>query len=677
MIKKFYAIVFIGLLAFLPSYAQNQKDYSDDQRVLMIIGKHPITVSEYMTVYSKNNMGESIIDKKTPEEYLNLYIDFKLKVFEAQDQQMDTLRSFKNELEGYRKQLAAPYFENKTVEKQLIEEAYRFMQEDLRASHILVLCDEFADPKDTLIAWKKIDKLRKRVMKGEDFNKVAWEASEDPSARDREAQGSRPALPGNKGDLGYFTAFNMIYPFEKAAYATPLKQISPIIRTSIGYHIIKVTERRSAMGKATVAQIFFKIDPKYTDQQKDSVLAIANDAYKRLQNGEKWATVLKLSDDVSSKTSDGSLPPFTVNRMVPEFITAIRDIKNTGDYSAPVKTSFGYHIIRLDNIEPIPPFETIQESLMKKINNDMRSQVVKKAVLDSIKKEYGFIEYPDVINQFLTVCDTASLNEAKWKASSAANLQYNMFKIGDSSLNAQDFASYVEQKQTPHIGGARKDMISKINRLYQTWQAETCRDYAEKHLVNKYPEYKYLLQEYSDGMLLFEIMEQEVWNKSMTDTVALNAYFNTQKDQYMWGERRDYTEITINGFSDEKATQKAMNQVIKKLKKGVDAQTVQAEYETLGNKVIFYNRKAEKGAQPFVDSLWNMPAGSVAVEQQTPNSFKLIKINTLLPPEPKALKNVRGAVTAKYQEVLEKNWLEALHKKFPVRINHAVFNEFK
>lgn len=677
MIKKFYFIVLFGILAVLSLYAQQQKDFSNDQRVLMTIGHYPITVSEYMTVYAKNNSGESIIDKKTPEEYLKLYTDFKLKVLEAQAQHLDTLPSFKSELEGYRKQLAAPYFEDKTAEKQLLEEAYQHMQEDLRVSHILVICDEFADPKDSMIAWKKIEKLRKRVLKGENFNQVAWKESEDPSARDREAQGARPALPGNKGDLGYFTAFNMIYPFEKAAYATGLNEISPIIRTSIGYHIIKVTERRSAMGTAAVAHIFFQIDPKYTTAQKDSIAKLADEAYNKLQNGETWATVLKMSDDDNSKIADGVLPSFTVNRMVPEFISAVRSIKNIGDYSAPVKTSFGYHIIRLDKITPIPPFEEIQPSLLKRINNDMRSQVIKEAVLDSIKKEYSFTEYTNNIYPFLAICDTISLNEAKWKASAAANLQYDMFKIGDSTLTVQDFASYVEKKQTPHMGGTRKDMNSKIYRLYKSWKDETCRNYAEQYLSSKHPEYKYLLQEYCDGMLLFEIMEQEVWNKSMSDTAALNAYFNTQRDQYMWGERRDYSEISISGFSDEKSTKKAINQVVKNLKKGIDCSTIQSEYETLGNKAVTVNKKAEKGTYTVIDSIWTAPAGFVSVIQETPNSFKAIRINALLQPEPKELKNVRGAVTAAFQEVLEKNWLESLRKKFPVNINNFVFKEIK
>ncbi|MDD4847435.1 MAG: peptidylprolyl isomerase [Bacteroidales bacterium] len=676
MIKKFCFVIFIGAMTILSLSAQNQKDFSKDQRVLMTIGKHPITVSEYMAVYAKNNVG-NIIDKKTPEDYLNLYVDFKLKVFEAEEQGLDTSASFKSELEGYRKQLSAPYFDNKEAEQQLLEEAYRHMQEDLRVSHILVMCDEFADPKDTLIAWKKIEKLRKRVLKGEDFNQVAWESSEDPSARDREAQGSRPALTGNRGDLGYFTAFNMIYSFEKAAYATPLNNISPIIRTTIGYHLLKVTERRSAMGKATVAHIFFKTEPTFTQKQQDSVLAKANNAYNLLKKGEKWSTVLTMSDDENSKNSGGVLPPFTVSRMVPEFITAVREINNSGDFSAPVKTSFGYHIIRLDKIEPIPSFADAKESILKRIKNDMRAQNINEAVINDIKKEYGFKEFPNTLPPFLAVCDTVSMNAAQWNPSAAAALQYDMFQIGDSTLTVQDFARYVAQKQTPHLGGMRKDMISKINRYFKMWEEETCKTFADQHLAEKYPEYKYLLQEYSDGMLLFEIMEQEVWNKSMTDSVGLAAFYETQKDQYMWGDRRDYTEVNLSAFSDEKATKKTADQLVKKIAKGVDYATLQSEYEAMGLKFMMYNKKVEKGVNPFIDSLWMEPAGAVKIVQQMPKSVKIIKINEYVAPETKSLKNVRGAITAAYQDVLEKNWLQSLRKKFPVIINQDVFKDLK
>lgn len=677
MIKRFSFTIFVIMIGMTSLFAQNQKDFSKDQRVLITIGQYPVTVAEYMDIYTKNNVGDNIIDKKTPEEYLNLYIDFKLKVLEAEKQKLDTMATFLREFEGYRKQLLAPYFTADEVEKQLEEEAYNHLKEDIRASHILVLCDEFAAPEDTLIAWKKMEKIYKRVLKGEDFNKVAWETSEDPSARDREEQGQRPAMKGNSGDLGYFSAFNMIYPFEKAAYSTPLNKVSPIFRTSIGYHIIKVTDRRSAMGKATVAHIFFRLDPKYSEIQQDSILSRANEAYQKLQNGEKWSTVLKMSDDLNSKTEDGILPAFTVNRMVPEFIVAVRSIPAVGNYSQPIKTSFGYHIIRLDKIDPVATFETLQKDIKKRIENDSRGNLLKEHILNNIKNEYGYVEQPNNLQKFLTVCDTVSFNEGKWSASAADKLTFNMFQLGETEFTVQNFAKYVEKKQTPHLGGFKKDMIAKINRYYQAWKDEAIKDYAEKHLGDKYPEYKYLLQEYRDGMLLFEIMEKEVWNKSLEDTTGVNNYFESHRNQYMWGERRDYTEMTFTGYKDDKTAKKELSKISKYIKKGVSNIEIKEKMDELGVKSKFNTKKVEKGTNSTVDSLWNEPVGHIAVLQCNANKIHLFTINAQLKPEQKELKYVRGIVTTAYQNILEKEWLEALHNKYSIRINQEALKDIK
>lgn len=680
MIKKFFFAILVGLMTIVSLSAQNQKDYTNDQRILMTIGNHPVTVSEYMGVYSKNNLGEGILDKKTPEAYLSLYTDFKIKVLEADAQQLDTCSKFSKELEGYRKQLSDPYFQDKDKEEQLMEEAYQFMQEDLRASHILVLCDEYAEPKDTLIAYKKIEKLYNRLIKGEDFNKVAEEFSEDPSARDREAQGQFPFIPGNRGDLGYFTVFNMIYPFEKASYAVEEGRFSKIFRTPIGYHIVKVVKRFPAKGTITASHIFFKTEPQFTQQQIDSVLKRANEAYQKLQNGDSWSSVVsKMSDDKQSASNDGQLQPFSINRMVPEFIDGILSIKTNGDYTKPIKTSFGYHIIRLDKIDPIPSFEEAKPLIKKRISNDQRAQILKEFVVSKIKNKYGFELYAENLSSFLAVCDTVSFNEAKWEAKSANKLNFNMFKIGDSLLSVHDFAKYVAQKQTPHMGGSYKDMVKKIKVYHRDWIHETCTKYEEDRLGLSHPEYAHLLQEYREGMLLFEIMDKEVWSRSMTDSIGLQMFFDSQREQYMWGERRHYTEMTFLGFENAKATEKALSQVMKQLKKGVSKDVIKSSFEEKGIKVSLLGKKVEKGVNADVDALWEVPMVNgkniLKVLQQTENKFKILEIDEKISPEPKELRNVRGAVTASYQTVLEEKWMNDLRKKYPVTKNQAVYRE--
>ncbi len=318
----------------------------EDKRVLIAIDDEEVTVSEFLNVYRKNNVNTDLSDKKSMQDYLVLYTNFRLKVKEARDLGMDTARAFVEELAGYRKQLAEPYFNDQEVTDELLKEAYDRLMYDVRASHILIKVDENALPADTALAYENILAVRERIIAGEDFSTVAAEVSNDPSARDREAQGQM--RKGNGGDLGYFTVFDMVYPFETGAYTTPVGEISMPIRTSFGYHIIKVSDKQDALGQATVAHLYMAMPKNATTQDSLRKEEDINIVYNRILDGEKFESmVIMFSEDRGSKEKGGVLPRFGSNRMVPEFILAVSEMQEVGDISKPVLTSYGWHILKL------------------------------------------------------------------------------------------------------------------------------------------------------------------------------------------------------------------------------------------------------------------------------------------------------------------------------------------
>ena len=348
--KRFIANFFVLSILIGIGFPLKAQVKNDD--VLLTIGGKPVTVGEFMAVYQKNDMKKGDpIDTKKLEDYLTLYINFKLKVREAEELGLDTVTSFVNELKGYRDQLAKPYFTDEATIGRLIREAYDREHFDLRTRHIFVKLAPDALPKDTLEAWQKISKIRERLMNGEAFEKVAAEVSEDPSVRDREANQQHPFLPGNHGDLGYFTVFDYVYSFESGAYNTEPGKVSPIVRTEYGYHLIKVTTKQEALGKVTAAHIYMSIPKNASHADSLRVSQRIDSVYHKLKDGAKWEEMVKqYSDDKGSAAKGGVLPKFGVNRMVPEFIDAIYKLAKEGDFSTPVQTPYGWHIIRLIEI---------------------------------------------------------------------------------------------------------------------------------------------------------------------------------------------------------------------------------------------------------------------------------------------------------------------------------------
>lgn len=644
-----------SVLLLFALFVCEAKAQEKNDPVLMTIAGSTVTKSEFLNIYHKNTAKDAVTDKKSLEEYMELYINFKLKVKEAEEMGLDTAVSFKEELDGYRKQLAQPYLTDKDVNENLLKEAYERLQSDVRASHLLVKCDPNALPKDTLEAYNKIMKIRARIIKGEDFAKVAMEkgVSDDPSVKD------------NGGDLGFFTAFQMVYPFETAAYNTPVGEVSMPVRTRFGYHILKVMDKRKAQGEVLVAHIMIKTPSGLSKEDSLNAKAKIDEIYQKLINGEAFGDLaLQYSHDKASARKGGELTWIGTNRMPLEFEQAAFALQNNGDFSEPVKTRFGWHIIKRLDRKGIAPFEEMKVELKSKISKDSRSEIGREALVSKIKSEYGFKENLKARDAFYKVVDT-NYFEGLWSAEKAATLNKELFSLLDKKYTQADFAQYLESRQSR---SEKMDIKQLVNNKYIQFVDESCIAFEESRLDQKYPEFRALMQEYRDGILLFELTDKKVWSKAVKDTMGLQEYFEKNKNNYLWDERADASIYTC---ADEKIASQA--------KKMINKNKSEKEILAAINKDSQLNLQIEsqvfqKKENELLDAYW---VPGVSENKTIDKKIEFVVVHKLLKPEPKTLQEVKGLVIADYQGSLEKEWIEFLRKKYVVNIDKQVLSSLQ
>lgn len=634
-----------------------------DNRTLVTIAGEKISVDDFMYVYNKNNTQGAQLDKKSIEEYLDLYINFKLKVKEAESLGLDTLSSFKSELSGYRKQLAEPYFVNDEIMDKLLKEAYERKKVDLRASHILITVGPNAMPGDTLAAFNKAMKARDRVLAGESFKKVAMEMSDDPSAQDRVSPRNNRTVPGNGGDLGYFSVFDMVYPFECGAYNTKLGNVSMPVRSDFGYHIIKVTDRIPAQGSIEAAHLFLQMPENASAADSVEIQNKADELYKRIQNGESYDELVKeYSDDKGSATKGGLLPKFNVNRMVPEFIQVISAMKDSGDISKPVLTSYGWHIIKLYGKTGLAPFDEVKDEMLKKLEKDQRAQKSKEIIINDIKKEYGYKEFGNTLEKLYPLIDS-SIYEGKWVVPENKDLSAVICSLGDAKYTLKQLADFIAGKQNI---GKTENINEFVNKKVGEFSDEECRAYEDGKLESKYPEFKAIVQEYRDGILLFDLTNDKIWSYASKDTVGLHAYYDAHNKDFMWDTRLDAAIYTLNDSS-------YIDQLSKMLNDGKSEEKVLEALQNDSIKVVKVEHKkfmAEENT--LIDSIkWKK---GVYGPQSYKGNPSFVVVYNKLSPAPKSFDEARGLITAGYQEQLEAEWIKGLRAKHPIEVDQEVLS---
>lgn len=703
--KKAFFMTLLGALSFsgaaFAQVAVGTPAADPNDPVLMTIGSSQVRLSEFTYVYKKNNK-DTTNNPQAVENYLELFTTFKMKVKEAEDMKMDTSAAFKNELAGYRRQVANQYLTDRKVNDSLLMEAYNRMKEDIRASHILVLCDENALPKDTDIAYTRVQilqnllngkpttklindyelklkskynitakspvqdvakvngmvnplrDLEKRFKnKPAPFDEVAFIASEDQSARQ------------NRGDLGYFTAFSMVYEFETLCYNTPVGKVGGPCQTKYGYHLVYVADRRPAFGKIVVAHIMVKAPTGAPMQDSINAKTKADEIYAKAMAGDDFATLARqFSDDKQSAAVGGELPKFGLYEMPQPFERASFGLQNDGDVSAPIKTAWGWHIIKRLRKEPFPTFEQAKPEIKQRVNRDARASQGRSSLIARVKSENGFVEYPATIKPFYAVVDSTYF-QGKWNASKASALTAVMFTLAGKNYTQQDFAKWLEMHQ---VRGVKRDIKTMVDAAYKTWVDESCVAYEDTQLERKYPDFRNLMQEYRDGMLLFDLMNQKVWEKAVKDTAGLRAFHEANKEKYKMPERAD---ATVYSCKDE-ATAKKVRSMIKKKK-------TQKEILDELNKESQLNVTAEhkmfvKGENDIVDRNWK--AGTSKNEMKD-GRVRFVVVSKIEPERNKTLQEARGAVTTDYQNQLDREWIATLKAKYPVTVNRDVLKMVK
>lgn len=634
---------------------------AQDDRTLVTIAGEDIKVDEFMYVFKKNNPQGDQPDSKSLEEYLGLFINFKLKVKEAERIGMDTNKAFQAELAGYRNQLAEPYFVNEEILDDLLVEAYNRKKQDIRASHILFRVGPNAMPEDTLKAYQSAMNALNRLNTGESFVLVAKEVSGDPSVRDRDNPRGGRKIPGNGGDLGYFSVFDMVYPFENGAYNTPVGGVSNPVRSDFGYHLIKVTQRIPTQGSIEAAHLFLQMPDSASAQDSARLSAEAQALYARIIAGEDYDELVKeYSDDKGSASRGGLLPQFTVNRMVPEFIEAISKIDEPGSISKPVLTSYGWHIIKLISKSGLKPFDELKEELQKRLEKDQRAQKSRDVVLQEIRKEYGYTEHRKALQKIFEIADS-SLYKGEWKVPEGEKLTKPVITLGNANYTQQEFAEYIEKKQMPASG---ENINEYINKLFDEFSDEKCRAYEDARLEEKYPEFKAVVREYRDGILLFELTNEKIWSFAGKDTVGLKDFHDRHRNDYMWDTRLDVSKVTI---LDETIADSVR---LLTMNGKTDEEIIEA-INTGGREYVrIERRKYQKGDNEMVDSIkWKKGVYDNLSEK---GRAVILIVHAQTPPEPKTFNEARGLIIAGYQEELERNWIEELKAKYPVVVHEDV-----
>ena len=661
-ILKSYLVIILSIMMISVATGQNA------EKTLMTVGDESVSVEEFWNIYQKNNTDKSI-DKKSIDEYLDLYINFRLKVNEAKALKRDTSAAFNKELMGYREQLAKPYLVDEDINEKLIQEAYERMQKDVRVSHILLFLDEDALPSDTTKIYNKVMKIRDEIVSGKiSFADAAVKYSDDRSARDMPAQGRRPARPGNKGDLGYFTVFDMVYPFEVAAYNVSLNEVTMPVHTRFGYHLILKTDEIPAIGKAQVAHIFIQERKGDSTMTPERAKKKINEIYQRIQNGESFEDMVKtMSDDKGSAVKGGELPWFGANRMVPVFIKQVSEFDSIGQISEPIHTSFGWHIVKFLDQKPIGSFSSVQVEIKNRLKKDIRSEKGRQAKIAQVKVEENFIEYPDALKDLAQEVDSTLLKH-EYDMAKAMGFKNTLFSLGMEVYTQFDLIDYIQNSnKKPKATDAERYVYSS----YKTFVDNKVIDYENRHLELKYKEFALLMNEYRDGILLFDLMDEKVWSKAVNDTSGYEAYFNSHRSDYRWGKRVDASIIT---FSDASAYDTISKMIALQYS---DVEILKAISNDSLKLVKYERKKFSKGDNADIDQMkWKAGNNKVFYnEKQQP--LYLIRIHEKLKAQNKELDECRGMVISDYQNELEKQWIAELKAKYPVVINKAVLKDLK
>lgn len=632
---------------------------SQEDPVLFTVDGDEVRLSEFEYIYSKNNGDKADYTEESLKEYLDLYINFKLKVAKARDRRIDTLPSYQEELAGYRRQLADSYIVEKELASRIAEEAFERMQKDVSFSHILVNLDRKAPEADEVKALEKIKKAQSRLENGDSFEAVAEELSEDQKSKSR------------GGKIGYMTAIlpDGYYALENALYDTPEGKISDIVRTNLGYHIIRVDEVRPARGRISAAHILIRKKYKGVENPnaKDQIYAI----YNELKNGASFETTAsQKSQDNNTKNIGGKLGEFGIGQYEKNFEDVAFSLSKDGEISEPVESSIGWHIIKRLHLKKPESFEKISNELIKKTNKGERQTEAKQKLFEEIKREAGYTFNKAALDKFIARLDD-SFYQFTWTVPELPN--EILFTLEGESYSLKDFATFCKKRgrlrmQNSNIG----TLEYAAQKLFDEYFAQKSIDYQQGRLEEKYMDFRNLMREYEEGILLFEITKEEVWDKASQDEAGIKKYYSEHREDYYWNERAKVINYSLRTTDTD-----LINTILQRAAKSNPEKVASAFNGSDGsNKMVMFTEETydiedEKSKQ------LNWKAGAMTAPKIN-NALKMTtfkKVAEIIPKSLKSLNEARGYVISDYQQYLEKKWIEELQEHYTVVINEEVMDK--
>ena len=647
--KRTYFILTICFL--LSSYlsAQNNND------ILLTIGNESVSRYEFEQIYLKNNQMIADADKKSVDEYLDMFIVYKLKVAEAMSEGLNKTDEFKQEYTSYRNQLLQPQLVDKHVEQGLLREAYQRAKVEVNASHILITVPEDASPDDTLMLYNKTMSIRKRVLETADFGAVARATSDDPSVK------------MNGGNLGYFSVFQMVYPFEDAAYRTPIDSVSLPIRSRFGYHLVKVNGRRPSAGQVKTAHIMISSPANDSPESAERAKQLIDSIYMRVRTNEDFTLLAQnFSQDPGTASKGGELPWFGMRQMPPEFEKAAFALAKPGDFSKPVKTQFGWHIIKLLEERKVSTFEEMMPELKARLARDERSKVPQEKFVSRLKIENNFIVDSNALNTMKFVLDS-SYYEGNWKLPKYYRNQF-LFAFANKKYTLSDLADRINMQQQKFTN---QHFALIVENSFDEMVKSVAIAFEQNKLLAENSEIKYLLKEYHDGILLFAIMDINVWSKSTQDHEGQKKFYNDNIHNYSWSERiygqlfTSHKEKNLKKARKLVKSRKGRNLTIDELaRKGVGKKDTLFKVDKIA---VVPDNKMVKGFKSWSHSISDIHSQG--------NSYYFVRFLNEVKDDPKPIEEVRGQLIADYQAFLEQQWVEQLRQKYTVTINKPVYQQ--
>ena len=618
--------------------------FSQNDELLFTVNNTKVTTNEFLRIYNKNLELVQNEDQKDIDEYLKLFINYKLKLEEAYDLGFDNDKKYANELKSYRNKLSKKYLTDTKINDNLLKEAYERTVYEVNVNHILIKVDEDASPEDSLKAYNKVLEYKKNALK-DGFENTMSNANDGK------------VVFGES--LGYFSAFKMVYDFENIAYTTNVGEISDPFRTKFGFHILNVVDKRKSQGEVTVAHIMVANEnDKITTSPKKRIYEI----WEKVNDGNSFSDLAKqFSDDKNSARKGGQITRFGSGELSSlEFEKVAFSLENVGEVSKPIQTKYGWHIIKLIKKHDIKSFKDQKIILEQKIKKDSRSKIVNDNFYNDLRNRYNFSEVIGSQQEILKVVNSEFII-GNWNPS---NTIYNntLATFANEKISYLEYYKYLSSKIRSYKGLASTEKIVSVS--YNDFINARIYNYHKENLEFEYPEFKNIVQEYSEGLLLFKLMDKEVWEKSKKDTTGLRNFYNNNKEKYLWNKRIEAIVVTCEN-----------KQTAKKIRKQLKSNITIEKLKNMEINPVFSEGLYELSDKEFPDKY--EPHLGVSKVFKHNNQFVVVKGLKEVLPKQKSFDEVKGKVINDYQSKIENDFMIYLSKKYKVVINQNTLKSLK